>query len=266
MCVGPAAIANAIKDNGAMTSINVESNSIPAEKKEGIYQVVRMNKLNIALSDKSLTELNVSGIGFGVEGVKAVAQYISDNGAMTKIDISLNDIRAEAGKALVEGLRGNQLIKQLNFSGNNLGYNSNGDTDTSGIIAIADVIPGMAALSKFNVSGNDIRSDGAKALAHALQKNSTLTELNLESNNLPYPDLSGVIALADVIKDMGAMTSLNLAENYMGADGAKHIAAAIKVIRCVLALILTLFSCPSDFLFNCWCLLLSAGHGGTIKA
>jgi hypothetical protein len=63
---------------------------------------------------------------------------------------------------------------------------------------------------------------------------------------------------------MGAMTSLNLAKNYIDTDGAKHIAAAIKVIHCVLALILTLFLCPSDFVFNCWCLLLSAGYEGTI--
>jgi hypothetical protein len=47
------------------------------------------------------------------------------------------------------------------------------------------------------------------------------------------------------------MTSLDLAENYMGADGAEHIAAAIKVIYCVLELILPLFSCPSDFSINC---------------
>jgi hypothetical protein len=61
-----------------------------------------------------------------------------------------------------------------------------------------------------------------------------------------------------------AMTSLNLAENDMGDDGAEHIAAAIKVIYCVLALVLLLFSCPSDFSINCCCLLLSAGHEGPI--
>jgi hypothetical protein len=70
--------------------------------------------------------------------------------------------------------------------------------------------------------------------------------------------------IADISFDKGAMTSLNLAENYMGADGAKHIAAAIKVIYCVLALILPLFSCPSGFSINCCCLLLSAGYWGTI--
>jgi hypothetical protein len=61
----------------------------------------------------------------------------------------------------------------------------------------------MRAMTSLNVSGNDLRSDGAKALAHALQKNNTLTELNVASNNLYHPDFSGVIALADVIKDMG---------------------------------------------------------------
>jgi hypothetical protein len=76
--------------------------------------------------------------------------------AMTHFDISKNDIRAEGGKALAEGLRGNQVIKELNFSGNNLGYNSNLDTDTSGIIAIADVIPGMGAMSKLTFGDKQV--------------------------------------------------------------------------------------------------------------
>jgi hypothetical protein len=37
----------------------------------------------------------------------------------------------------------------------------------------------------------------------------------------------GIIALADAIKDMGAMTSLNLASNKLGVEGAKIIAACI---------------------------------------
>ena len=42
---------------GALTSINVKNNNIPSKKEEEIYQMARMNKLNIALHDKSLTEL-----------------------------------------------------------------------------------------------------------------------------------------------------------------------------------------------------------------
>jgi hypothetical protein len=75
------------KDNGALTSINIKNkkNDIPDKKQEEIYQMVRMNKLNIALSDKSLTELDVSSIGFGAEGAKVVAQYASDNSVLAKL-------------------------------------------------------------------------------------------------------------------------------------------------------------------------------------
>jgi hypothetical protein len=76
----------------------------------------------------------------------------------------------------------------------------------------------------------------------------------------------GVIAVANAIKDMGAMTGLNLASNYIclygNMDGIKAISSAIKV----LAIILVPFSSPSGLSFNCWCLLLSPGYGGIIKA
>ena len=36
---------------------------------------------------------------------------------------------------------------------------------------------------------------------------------------------------------MGAMTSLNLASNFINAEGAKHIAGALKVSKYVLAVI-----------------------------
>ena len=58
------------------------------------------------------------------------------------------------------------------------------------------------------------------------------------------------------------MTSLNLASNLINAEGAKHIASALKVSKYILAVILVPFSCPSDFSINCCCLLLSVGHGG----
>jgi hypothetical protein len=69
---------------------------------------------------------------------------------MRKFDISSNDIRAEGGKALAAGLKGNQVITELNISDNKLGLSSGwacGD-DTSGVIAIADAIPDMGALTK----------------------------------------------------------------------------------------------------------------------
>jgi hypothetical protein len=43
----------------------------------------------------------------------------------------------------------------------------------------------------------------------------------------------GIIALADAIPGMGAMTSLDLSSNQIGAEGATYVAEAIKVSVCV---------------------------------
>jgi hypothetical protein len=42
-----------------------------------------------------------------------------------------------------------------------------------------------------------------------------------------YRNTEGLIALANAIPDMGAMTTLNLASNELGVEGAKIIAACL---------------------------------------
>jgi hypothetical protein len=104
------------------------------------------------------------GSGYGSftatpEGPNAIADAIPDMRALTKFDISSSDIRAKGGKALAAVLKGNQVITELNICDNKLGYNSAGNGDTSGVIAIADAIPDMRALIKLDISTNYI---GAK--------------------------------------------------------------------------------------------------------
>jgi hypothetical protein len=82
-------------------------------------------------------------------GVIAVANAIPDMGALSVLSLSDNHLRAEGGKALAEGLKDNQLITELNISNNYLGSNSTYEADTSGVIAIATVIPSMEAMSSF---------------------------------------------------------------------------------------------------------------------
>jgi hypothetical protein len=140
---------------------------------------------------------------------------------------------------------------------------------------------------------------GPKAIADAIRDNGAMTVLNLASNKLgelvlpegwtktgggfsgpivfkhadgreqkedPGSKPEGIIAIANAIPDMGAMTSLNLASNRLRAEGAKIVAEAIKVTKCTPVVILAPFSCPTDFSINCCCLLLSAGYGGPIGA
>jgi hypothetical protein len=60
-------------------------------------------------------------------------------------------------------------------------------------------------------------------------------------------------------KAKGAMTSLNLSDNDLGAEGAFHIAEGIMVSKCAVAVVVVPFLCPSDHSLNRCCLLLFAG-------
>jgi hypothetical protein len=90
--------------------------------------------------------------------------------AISVLSLESNSLKAAGGKALAEGLKGNRVITELNISNNGLGFNSNYDADASGVIALADVIPGMGALSSANLLGNNIGIEQASALAVILKE------------------------------------------------------------------------------------------------
>jgi hypothetical protein len=79
--------------------------------------------------------------------------------ALSVLSLMTNGLYAEGGGALAEGLKGNNVITELNISDNYLGCDYSGATDMAGVIAIADAIPDMGALTKIDLSRNNIPSD-----------------------------------------------------------------------------------------------------------
>ena len=132
----------------------------------------------------------------------------------------------------------------------------------TGVTALATAIPDMGALTSLNMSKNRIKgAEAGKALGDALAGNTVLKELDISGDKYgANMDIGFVKAFTPGLCDNGAMTSLNLFGNELGAEGAKHLAAGIKVSKCVIAVVLAPFSCrPSDHWLNCCCLLLSTG-------
>jgi hypothetical protein len=72
-------------------------------------------------------------------------------------------------------------------------------------------------------------------------------------------DMLGILALSNAIKDMRALTSLNLSSNQLNFEGGKIVAESIKVTNCAIAVVLAPVSCPPGHWLNCCCLLLSTG-------
>jgi hypothetical protein len=98
------------------------------------------------------------------EGIIALAAVIPGIGALSVLSLKGNRLRAGGGKALAEGLKGNQVITELNIASNYLCLNSRTQPDTSGVVALADVIPDMGALIKLDISSNIIGAEQERDL------------------------------------------------------------------------------------------------------
>ena len=87
------ALADGIKNNGAMTSLNIGSNNIPIETMNEIIAIVEAKPAMkvlcaVPFRDKTITELDVSGQSLGVEGTLVIRRYLENNGALVKFTIS----------------------------------------------------------------------------------------------------------------------------------------------------------------------------------
>jgi hypothetical protein len=108
--------------------------------------------------------------------------------------------------------------------------------DAGDVVSIVSTISINKALVKLDISNSDLCAEGGIMLAAVLHGNTMMTELNIANNHLCIKadrsagyDTSCVVAIADSIKNMGALTSLNLSSNKLEAEGAMIVAEAIKV-------------------------------------
>jgi hypothetical protein len=141
-------------------------------------------------------------------------------GAMTKLDLSSNDMCAEGIKLIAGALKGNQAMTELNISSTYAGRVSKyGAYDMSGIIVLTEVIKDMGALSKLSLKDNRLcTKEAGKVLAAALMGNSVLKELDVSSNYSYYHDQDQgdgpgfAQELAVGLIDNGAMSSFTFGE------------------------------------------------------
>jgi hypothetical protein len=154
---------------------------------------------------------------------------------LTKLDISSNKLRAEGGKALAAGINGNQVITELNISSNDIGYNTMLgrhvlSIDVSGIIAIADVISNMRAISSVNLLKNAIPVEQAQKLVKIMQSKEKLATLCGLSGKEATLDFSNqglgpgdAMLIANEISAMGSISSVNLLKNAISVEQAQEL-------------------------------------------
>jgi hypothetical protein len=174
--------------------------------------------------------------GTDMTGVNALANGIRDNGALSVLSLKNNNLcNKEAGKALAQALAGNTTLRELDVSCNQSPAGDYSARDGPGFAEeLAVGIRDNGAISSVNLLKNYIPVEQAKALASILKEHPTLKSLCGNIGEETELDMSGkemgagdAIMLAPEIAGNGALTSLNLASNSLGTQGAKIIAAVL---------------------------------------
>jgi hypothetical protein len=162
----------------------------------------------------TISHLDISSCTLGDTGGFYLAGVIKDMGTLSVLSLESNRLGPAGGKALAEGIKGNQVITELNIASNSLGYGDFG-SDMSGVIALADAIPDMGALSSLNLAENSLCGLDKNGYGAFDASGNTPTRYAHTFTPHTWSPTPGLIALANVIPNMRALSSLNLASNCL---------------------------------------------------
>ena len=162
-------------------------------------------------------------------------------------------------------------LAKLDISNNYSFISWNGNKSPDFIRPIATMLKTNRTIKELNLAGNNLNAEAARIFSQDIHDNGALASLDISNNDIgqlvlpegwkskdddgcaPWLRIAdgheqdehpgkpeGVIALANAIQDMGALVSLNLANNGLGVEGAKHLATALpnRYIRLFIPLFL----------------------------
>jgi Ran GTPase-activating protein (RanGAP) involved in mRNA processing and transport len=213
------------KDNGALEKLVLSNNGIlKAEAGEALGKMLRDNSV--------LKELELSNLGYytggpdGPDGpgfAKGIADGLSANGALVKLTMGNNSLQgAEAGKALGNAIAVNTVLKELDLSSpkNDHGYNN--PCDAAFAKELAAGLGTNGALTSLNISSNRIGlltpPDGWSNQYWDQSGKWRHTDGRQQEEPPAGSKPEGVIALADAIRNNGALAKLNIRNNYIPDD------------------------------------------------
>ena len=99
---------------------------------------------------------------------------------------------------------------------------------TEGATTLAEMLKENRTLQQLDISHNSIGQGGATTLAEMLKENRTLQQLNVGNNSI---DQGGAIALAEMLKENRTLQQLNIGDNSIDQGGAIALAEMLKENR-----------------------------------
>ncbi|WAR18975.1 LR74A-like protein, partial [Mya arenaria] len=117
---------------------------------------------------------------------------------------------------------GRQRLENSTLKSVNLSHNDFGQTDTT---VLADAISENETIEHLDLSWNHFRRKSAKSLLDGIATNSRLRSVNLAMNGL---DNEATFGIADILRQSGSVTHVDVSNNRIGVTGAAIIGKALE--------------------------------------
>eukprot|EP00035_Acanthoeca_spectabilis_P013594 m.253355 g.253355 ORF g.253355 m.253355 type:complete len:2762 (+) comp15929_c1_seq8:148-8433(+) len=197
------------ENENTITTLNVSNNNLGPSF--GKY-------LSGILKSKALTKLDLKNVQLESDGAEGFAEALKENTTLKKVSLARNQLEEVGGIAVANALKENKTLSHIDLSRNNIQ-----GTGGKELISALEVNEGLESI---DLSQNYLRLDGVRS---ALEKNKTLSVLNLAWNNLG-PD--GGFAFAEGLRAAGAagntaLKSVNLDGNFLGPESGIKLADAL---------------------------------------
>ena len=148
-----------------------------------------------------IKSLNLASNGLTSRSIAAITTAIQE-GAITRLDLSLNDLGENGVYEISKALLLNLTIKKLFLCTSNIGVR--------GALSLAVALRHNHTLEDLNLYNNKILDDRAIAFCESLKTNRTLKHLNIAQNNITE---IGANDLAEVFKCNPVLKSLIISGN-----------------------------------------------------
>ena len=220
-----ASLTPALQANHTLTHLNMSQTQV------GDAEAIALGK--VFQSNQTLTHLCLVDNGITHIGVEALADALRSSQALEDLDIGYNCIGDGGAVALSQALESNRTLRCLNMGGG-LPRKFIGLSDR-GIRAIAHALQCNSSLTYLDISGHLGSESAVSALGEALQSNCSLTHLYLRGERVsltrcPFFGYSAAVAFSKALQSRNTLlTRLDLQCTSFSSSCAITLARALGV-------------------------------------
>jgi Ran GTPase-activating protein (RanGAP) involved in mRNA processing and transport len=219
-----------VKDSEVMTVVErlTENDPVLLEVSfEGeVIEAQRLVTLTEALKrNHTLKSLSLDNCELGPEGAVAVAESLKVNRSIVSVCLARNLVGEKGAIALAEGLTGNEnSVRVLLLSGN--------DINSEGAKALAACLKNTR-VARLDLGRNPVGDEGSSFVAAALMSFQCIHTLDLSYCRI---GVDGVTALAKVLETNNYVRCLHLDGNRISDVGMSALADALKINKGIMTL------------------------------